>query len=246
MRRFEDTRSVSTYSDTLRVLGLLAGAGEEAAAEPENLEGILRRMIDGLRDALGLGALSLSASVGEGRGVSASSGMAGGEAAEFAIVRGKTRVVLIRAYPAALDAWQGEALRAAAGVAALVFDAAHAREVAAQKTAQGSVVQIASEALGVIKEEKDLYRTVLVLTLELLDASGGAILLADGGVVSLGFEGSEGTLEGLREVRFLGRGPWMGRIGGHHTLGVGLGDDEGGGSFSRARRGRTPRPRASP
>ena len=236
VRSFGDTRSVSTYSDILGVLGLLARAGEEAAAEPENLEGILRRMIDGLRDALGLGALSLSASVGEGRGVSASSGTAGGAAAEFTILRGKTRVGLIRAYPDALDDRQGEALRAAAGIAALALAAAHAREVAAQKMAQGSVVQIASEALGVIKEEKDLYRTVLVLTLELLDASGGAILLGDDGVVSLGFEGSEETLEGLREVRFLGHGPWMGRIGGHHTLGVGLGDDEGGVFLARPTR----------
>ena len=184
-------------------------------------------MVDGLRDALSLSALSLSASVGEGRGISAVSGMASGAAAELPILRGKTRVGLLRAYPKVLDDGQEQVLRAAAGVAALVFDAAHAREVAAQKTAQGSVVQIASEALGVIKEEKDLYRTVLVLTLELLDASGGAILLGDDGVVSLGFEGVEETLGGLREVRFLGRGPWIGRIGGHHLLGVGLGNGEG-------------------
>lgn len=209
------------------VLGLLAGVGEEIVAEPENLEGALRKMVNGLRDALGLRALSLSASVGEGRGISATSGMAGGMAAEFPILRGKTRVGAFRAYPDALDNGQREVLRAAVGVAALALAAAHAREVAAQKTAQGSLVQIASEALGVITEEKDLYRTVLVLTLELLDASGGAILLGDGGVVSLGFEGSEGTLEALRKVRHLGRSPWMSRIGGYHLLGVGLGNDEG-------------------
>ena len=227
VRETEDMRSVSTGRGNPGVLGLLARVGEEVAAEPENLEGALGRMVGGLRTALGLRALSLSASFGERREVSATSGIAGGTAAEFPIFRGKTHIGALRAYPDALDEGQREVLRAAAGIAALALDAAHAREAAAQKTAQVSVVQIASEALGAIKEEQDLYRTVLVLTLELLDASGGAILLGDGGVVSLGFEGSEGTLEALREVRFLGRSPWMGRIGGHHLLGVGLGNDEG-------------------
>ena len=209
------------------MLGMLAGVGEELVAEPENLDGVLLKMVDGLRDGLGLRALSLSACFGEGRGVSATSGMAAGGAFELPMRRGKTRVGALLAYPDALGVGQREVLRAAAGVAALALDAAHAREVAAQKTAQGSVVQIASEALGVIKEEKNLYRTVLVLTLELLDASGGAILLDDGGFVSLGFEGSEEILEALGEVRFVGRSPWVGRIGGHHLLGIGLGDGEG-------------------
>ena len=122
------------------VLSLLASVGEQVVAEPENLQGALRRMVDGLRDALGLRALSVSARVGEGREVSATSGMAGGAAAELPILRGKTRVGALHAYPGALDAGRWEALRAAAGVAALALDAAHAREVAAQKTAQGSVV----------------------------------------------------------------------------------------------------------
>ncbi len=222
----ENTRSVSSGGN-LRVLGLLAGVGEEVVAEPENLEGALGRMVAGLRAALRLRALSLSASVGERREASATSGIAGGEPVEFPILRGKTRVGALRAYADALDEGQREVLRTAAGVAALALDAAHAREAAAQKTAQLSVVQVASEALGIIKEEGDLYPTVLVLTLELLDASGGAILLGDGGVTSLGFEGSEGMLEALREVRFLGPSPWMGRIGGHHLLGVGLGNSEG-------------------
>ncbi|QIN77355.1 HD domain-containing protein [Rubrobacter marinus] len=227
MRRTDDTRSGFDGGIAPGTFGVLAGVAEEVVVEPENLEGALRRMVVGLREGLGLRALTLSASVTEGRGLEARSGVAGGTAAELPILRGKKHVGTLRAYPGSLDDGRREVLRAAAGVAALALDAAYAREVAAQKTAQGSVVQIASEALGVIKEEGDLYRTVLVLTLELLDASGGAILLGDGGVVSLGFEGSEETLEALREVRFLGRSPWMGRIGGHHLLGVGLGGDEG-------------------
>ena len=224
MQGLDDTRFTLGGGGVAQVLGVLAGVGEDVVAEPENLEGALCRLVEGLRGLLGLRALSLSASVGEGREVSAASGIAGGASFELPIRRGKTRVGALLAYPGELGNGQKEVLRAAAGVAALALDAAHAREVAAQKTAQGSVVQIASEALGVIKEEKDLYRTVLVLTLELLDASGGAILLGEGGVVSLGFEGSEETLEALREIRFVGRSPWIGRMGGYHLVGIGLGD----------------------
>ena len=227
MQEFDDTRFELAGEGVPGVLGLLAGAGEEIVAEPENLEGTLRKVVARLRTALGLRALSLSASVGEGRGISATSGMVVGTAVELPIFRGKTRVGTLRAYPGVLAGGQREALRAAAGVVALALDASHAREIAAQKAAQGSVVQIASEALGAIKEEKDLYRTVLVLTLELLDASGGAILLGDGGVVTLGFEGSEDTLEALREMHPIGRSPWISRVGGHHLLGVGFGNDEG-------------------
>ena len=227
VQRFDDTRRDFVRGDLPGAFQLLAGFGEEIVAEPENLEGALRRMVDGLRGVLRLRGLSISALVGEGQGVSITSGVAGGASVELPILRGKTRIGAFRAHPDALDTGQREVLRAATGVVALALDAAHAREVAAQKTAQGSVVQIASEALGVIKEEKDLYRTVLVLTLELLDASGGAILLGDGGVISLGFEGSEATLEELRKVRFAGRSPWMGRISGHHLLGVGLAGGEG-------------------
>ena len=213
-------------------LGVLAGMMEDIVAEPENLEGALRRMAEGLRGPLGLGGISLSASFGEGRRVSVTSGVTDGAAFEIPIRRGKVRVGALLAHPDALDDGQREVLRAAAGVAALALDAAHAREIAAQKTAQGSVVQIASEALGAIKEEKDLYRTVLVLTLELLDASAGAILLGDGGdVMSMGFEGFEDTLGALRDVRFVGRRPWTGLIGGHHLLGVGLGGEDAGAVF---------------
>ncbi len=213
------------------ILGVLAGMAEDIVAEPENLEGALRNMIEGLRGLLGLRALSLSASFGEGREVSAKSGTADGTAFEIPLYRGKLRVGALLAYPDVPADGCRTALRTAAGVAALALAAAHAREVAAQKKAQGSVVQIASEALGVIKEEKDLYRTVLVLTLELLDASDGAILAGDGGVVSLGFEGLEEMLVALREIRFEGRIPWIGRIGGYHLLGVEFGGGDAGAVF---------------
>ena len=108
-----------------------------------------------------------------------------------------------------------------AAVVGLALDAAHARELAARRAAHGSAVRIASEALGTILDERELYRTVLVLTLELLEASGGAVLLGGDDVVSLGFEGAEETLAELGRVRPEGRSPWMVRLGGYHVVGVG-------------------------
>ena len=40
------------------MLGVTAAFGEEVAAEPENLEGALRKMAAGLRGALGLAAVA--------------------------------------------------------------------------------------------------------------------------------------------------------------------------------------------
>ena len=208
------------------LLGVIAAFGEEVAAEPENLEGALRRLAAGLREALGLTAVAFSISSAEGRKVFASGDdVTGGVTTEFPIARGKIPVGTLRGYATKRGGDPGaaarEALRAAAGAAALALDAAHARELAARRAAQGSVVQIASEALGAIVEEEQLYRTVLVLTLELLGASGGAILLDDGSAVSLGLEGDQHRLAALREEMALRDGsPRMGRLAGCHTLGV--------------------------
>ncbi len=117
-----------------------------------------------------------------------------------------------------------------AAVVGLTLDAAHARELAAQRAAHGSAVQIASEALGAILDERELYRTVLVLTLELLEASGGAVLLEDGDVVSLGFDDAGETLVALDRMRIGDRGPWVGRAGRFHALGVEF-DQAGGAVF---------------
>ncbi|CAA9428543.1 MAG: Response regulator [uncultured Rubrobacteraceae bacterium] len=89
------------------------------------------------------------------------------------------------------------------------------------------MVQIASEALGTITNERELYKTVLVLTLELLDASGGAVLVEGEDVVSFGLNDSGETLAALETVRIKGRVPWVGRLGQHHALGVGFGRADG-------------------
>ncbi len=236
MRRFGDTRAKFGEGVVPGVFGLLAGVGEEIVAEPENLEGALRKMVDGLRDTLGLRAISISASFGEGRRILATSGMTRRDGGRVPHPPRQNPYRYVLRLP------RRARQRAEGGLESRGGDrGAGARRRPRQggrraEDAQGSLVQIASEALGVITEEKDLYRTVLVLTLELLDASGGAILLGEGGMVSLGFEGSEGTLEALRGVRHLRRSPWMSRMGGYHLLGVGIGNDEGAVFLARSTR----------
>lgn len=222
---------------------MIAKFGEEVAAEPEDLEGALRRMVAGVRALFGLGVVELSATIGESRRISVADGSPGavgsadGSAAEFPILRGRIPVGVLRAYPAKrgrkppgvvpLDAKRREGLRAVAAAAALALNAAYMRELAARRAAYGNAVQIASEALGDILDERELYETVLVLTMELLGASGGAVLLEDGDTVSFGLEGDEETLTALGRVTLKGRSPWIGRLDGNHALGVKLGRGSG-------------------
>ena len=102
---------------------------------------------------------------------------------ELPISRGKLPVGLLKGYPVGrkpLEADSREWLRAIATVVGLALDAAHARELAAQRAAQGSAIQIASEAFGAILHERELYRTVLILTSELFGAPYGAVLPGEG------------------------------------------------------------------
>ncbi|CAA9428527.1 MAG: hypothetical protein AVDCRST_MAG37-424 [uncultured Rubrobacteraceae bacterium] len=85
--------------------GLLAGFGEEIVAEPEELEGALRRMAANIRERLRLGAVEISASVGESLRISILEGSAVSERGTmfeaFPIRRGKLSVGVVRGYPAA-------------------------------------------------------------------------------------------------------------------------------------------------
>ncbi|MDQ3637334.1 MAG: HD domain-containing protein, partial [Actinomycetota bacterium] len=119
------------------------------------------------------------------------------------------------------------ALRAAAAVASLAISAADASEAAARQAAQGSVVQLASEAMGTVLDENRLYRTVLVLTLELLDSSAGTVFVENDGAVSIEFEDQEEKLQALRRVALPERKPWTGRVGNGHALGTRIGRSGG-------------------
>lgn len=105
------------------------------------------------------------------------------------------------------------------------MDAAHAREVASVRAAHGSLVQLASEALGTITDEDQVHKTVLVLTLELLEATGGIVFLEDGDIVSIGEIGE--SVRELEQVETPARKPWIGRVGRFHALGVPVGRSGG-------------------
>lgn len=215
---------------------MLAEVAEACVGDPERLEGVLQGMVHDLRVLLGLRSVELVASMDEGSlRISISDGdPEGALAEEFPIARGKIQVGLLKAYPAGLEPGVWDLLRAAAGMVALALDAAHSRELAARRAAQGSIVQLASEALGAILDEGELYRTVLVLALELLGASGGAVLPTyDAAAVAVGFEDPDGErrLAALREIRPSTRVPFRGSIGGRYVVGVGLGEPGDGAVF---------------
>jgi len=102
-------------------------------------------------------------------------------------------------------------------------DAAQARILAATRAAQSGAVQLASEAMGNILDEDRLHNTVLVLTLELLDACGGAVLVGGEVVASLGLDG--GVLLGLQWANTVGPESWPRRLGDLHALGAPVGAD---------------------
>lgn len=82
-----------------------------------------------------------------------------------------------------------------------------------------------SEALGKILGEDRLYKSVLVLTLELMDASGGAVLLEDGEIVTAGDICDDPAEYG--EVILSKRKPWIGSLGGRHAVGIPVGRESG-------------------
>ena len=190
----------------------------------------MRRMARGLRESLGIQALGVRA-ITKAKELHVLEGEPGNRVAvDFPITRGKMLVGRISAFQdenERLDEACADALRSAAGVVALAISAVDASESAARQAAQGSVVQLASEALGTILDEDRLYRTVLALTLELLNSSSGVVFLEGQEPVSAGFEARDEGFQALRRVEFPDRKPWMGRVGNCHALGTRIGRSEG-------------------
>ena len=216
---------------------MLAGTGKRISSDPEEATVELERVVSEARGRLGLGHLRLTASISERLGVDAEEGITPPRGAfEEPITRGGIRVGTLSAssrrpgVPLAEDQLVG--LRAVVAYCALIVEAAHARDLAAKRAAQSSIVQLASEALGTILEEDRLYKTVLVLSLELLGASGGAVLLGGEVVASLGIQGE--VLVDLARVHEGGRKAWRGRLGSLHALGTPVGAD---GAFFLLRKG---------
>jgi hypothetical protein len=206
----------------------LAKAGEQVSSDPEEVEARLRGVISDAHGSLGLGYLGLDANVSEDLRVEVEEGCAArGATFEEPLVRGSIRIGILSASPrgpgAALSEDQSLGLRAVAGCCALIVDAAQARLLAATRAAQSGAVQLASEAMGNILDEDRLHNTVLVLTLELLDACGGAVLVGGEVVASLGLDG--GVLLGLQWANTVGSESWPRRLGDLHASGAPVGAD---------------------
>ncbi len=187
----------------------------------------LRGVASGVRELLDLEFIEFKVRPTADKEVAVSEGVPDWESSvELPIVRGKIHLGTLRASSFGGEEPDGErfaGLRAVTSFCALIAEVIRSRDLAATRAAHGSAVQIASEALGNILDEEQLYKTVLVLTLELLDASGGVILL-DERTVSIG--DGEGVLEDLREVSREGRGPWMGQVRDRCFLGTPIGRAE--------------------
>ena len=213
------------------LMALLAAAGEHVSSEPETAEAELRGIVSGARSLLGLGHVGLRAEVSDRRVVECREGETapGSEVEEVPVLRGKTPVGALRASSektgSSLTQEQLLGLRSAAAWCALVVGAARARDLAAARAAHVSAVQVASEALGAILDEGQLYGTVLVLTLELLEASGGAVFFGGEPAASLGLDDEEEVLRQLGRVEIRGHKPWTGGVGRYCALGVPVGRD---------------------
>ena len=235
MQQSEHTRDHTTEKTGSGLLGLISRFGEEVCAEPEHLESKLEEMVSGVAEVLGLRYVGLSVEISEKRRISVEIGEQSRDGSEkFPVMRGKVRVGELFASAGAsansdggepLTEEQADGLRAAAASCALAVDAAHAREVASVRAAHGSLVQLASEALGTITDEDQVHKTVLILTLELLEATGGIVFLEDGDVVSIGEIGE--SVRELEQVETPARKPWIGRVGRFHALGVPVGRSAG-------------------
>ncbi|MGI8865111.1 MAG: HD-GYP domain-containing protein [Rubrobacteraceae bacterium] len=188
-------------------------------------------MISEARHHLDLDGIGLRASVSERIEVRAGDSTEARipqEAEEFPLMRGKIQTGMLWGSlndGESLDAEQFVGMRAVAGFCSLVLEGARARELAAVRAAHGSMVQLASEALRKILEEDRLYKSVLVLTLELMDASGGAVLLEDGEGVTAGDIGEDPAE--YRGITLSKKKPWIGSLGGRHAVGIPVGRESG-------------------
>jgi putative nucleotidyltransferase with HDIG domain len=212
-------------TDSKSLFEFLSEVGERITAESEDPLEELQEMAPGLRSLLRLGFIGLRAELSAEKEILVEEGVLDrGTVVEVPIMRGKIRLGALSAGPLEdeeLDEQQFRGLKAAASFCALALNTAYAQDLAAVRAAHGSVVQIASEALGNILDEERLYDTVLLLTLELLGASGGVIILENDRVASAG--DVEESLEELLKLQRQGKGPWMGQVGGRYFLGAPVG-----------------------
>lgn len=239
-----DTKSTEGRSQS----GALAAAAElarQVAAEPGVLREGLRETTRFLVSELDLTSLVLEVRIGsEWIRVSAGATDGGPEPLEVPVLRDKLKVgrmlaSLSQAETPGYSLENGEdkevrevhevqeALTPVADVISLAVSTAEAQAVAAQRASQGSVVQLASEALSRTFDEYQIHRTVLSLAIELFDSRAGMVSTGEGDLdVNVGFEDSPEALEALGEAEPSRKG-WRGQVKGGYAVGVTFSKQEG-------------------
>lgn len=176
------------------VLGTLGPFGKRVARQ-EAFEPAVREVLRAAVEEFDLAGLEVEARVGGLGAMGALEGVRYGRGVAFEIPGEGESFGSLRAFVAD-DADFGveafAALEAVASTVSLVLANLHLRRALASQKANLSAVQVASEALGTVLDEDKLYKTVLVLTLELLNSTAGVIF--PGGsrpAVEAGFRGGK-------------------------------------------------------
>jgi putative nucleotidyltransferase with HDIG domain len=207
-------------------LAAVSGLARRVAAEPETLETGLQEVAASLKEDLGLEALAVECRV-EGEELRVSAGEAWSEPLDLPILRDELTVGRILVFPYEVASGVREVLASVTDLLSLAISTAEAHFLAARRSAQTSIVQLASDALSRTLDEERVYQTVLTLALELLDSEAGAVFIDGEPVSSVGFEEIPETLESLRRLEPPGRKGWRGRVREGYAQGVPLGRSEG-------------------
>lgn len=215
--------SPEAISQTLAAVSGLAG---RIAAEPETLETGLQEAAISLKEELDLGALAIEFRV-SGEELRVSAGEAGDDPLELPILRGKLNVGRMLVFSGEIPGGVRHMLATVADVLSLAISTAEAHFMAARRSAQTSIVQLASDALSRTLDEGQIYQTVLTLALELLDSEAGAVFIDGKPVSSVGFAEIPETLESLKHLEHPGRKGWRGRVREGYAEGVPLGGSGG-------------------
>jgi HD-GYP domain-containing protein (c-di-GMP phosphodiesterase class II) len=208
-----------------RALTAVSDLARKVAAEPESLEAGLREAARSLHRELGLESLTIEAEVG-GEEIQVSAGNAKGEPLELPILRGGLTVGRMLLSPRETPDGARDALAAVADVLSLAISNAESHSVAARRSAQTSIIQLASDALSRTLDEAQIYQTVLTLALELLDSEAGAVFIDGAPVSSVGFAEIPETLASLKRLEHPGQKGWRGRVREGYAQGVPLGRSE--------------------
>jgi putative nucleotidyltransferase with HDIG domain len=215
--------SLAASSHALTAVSDLA---RRVAAKPETLETGLQEAAASLKEDLGLEALAIEYRVG-GEELRVSAGEDRGESLELPILRDELTVGRILVFPCEIASGVHNVLASVTDLLSLAISTAEAHFLAARRSAQTSIVQLASDALSRTLDEAQIYQTVLTLTLELLDSEAGVVFIDGEPVSSVGFAEIPETLDSLKRLEHPGRKGWRGRVREGCAQGVPLGRSEG-------------------